>query len=257
MTVMVVFIHTYNFSVYSVSAQKAWGINNFVYYLQTIVDAICVIAVPGFFMISGYLFFRALTRQNLFDKIKRRLKSLLIPYIIWNILYFLFYFCVSNLPILSRYMNEEHYSIFNLSTLVSVFSLYPADSPLWFVNRLILLLLLSPFFLFVFKRHKVVAMCLLTVIFIACTIIGANKYHFLYEMFVFYFPGYIAVNCPQLAEKEYSKKIRLIMLFVWLTYILSVAFFPNFKYSQYGLTLLFESGLFVSFWILINKDKKT
>lgn len=45
------------------------------------------VAVPMFFAISGVLFFNGVTSiKDCFPKIKKRIKSLLIPYVIWNII---------------------------------------------------------------------------------------------------------------------------------------------------------------------------
>ncbi len=52
-------------------------------------QGICRIAVPCFFLISGYLFFKKLEDWNLDmwkGKMVRRVHSLLIPYVLWNIL---------------------------------------------------------------------------------------------------------------------------------------------------------------------------
>ena len=52
---------------------------------QTLVKVV----VPVFFMISGYLFFNNVERWNLHvygGKLKRRLWTLFLPYVVWNIL---------------------------------------------------------------------------------------------------------------------------------------------------------------------------
>ena len=46
------------------------------------------IAVPLFFIISGYLFFRSgFMIRTYTDKLRRRVRTLLVPYILWNLLY--------------------------------------------------------------------------------------------------------------------------------------------------------------------------
>lgn len=55
-------------------------------YVRTV---ICGVAVPTFFCISGFLFFRKIKEWDWIiygQKIKRRINSLLIPYICWNLL---------------------------------------------------------------------------------------------------------------------------------------------------------------------------
>ena len=48
--------------------------------------------VPAFFFISGYLFF--LSKKSYGKKLKDRIHTLLIPYILWNLLLLLFYLIV-------------------------------------------------------------------------------------------------------------------------------------------------------------------
>lgn len=43
--------------------------------------------VPFFFMISGYLFFRTYQSCKWREKLQSRVKSLLVPYLLWNIFY--------------------------------------------------------------------------------------------------------------------------------------------------------------------------
>ena len=64
------------------------------YWLQTCLgDGICRIAVPSFFFISGLLLFKSIDyfRLDVFwDKINKRIKTLLVPYFLWNLI---FVFC--------------------------------------------------------------------------------------------------------------------------------------------------------------------
>ena len=53
------------------------------------------IAVPFFFLISGYYFFKGLDKWDATiwkDKIKKRIGSLLVPYLLWNVIAFAGYF---------------------------------------------------------------------------------------------------------------------------------------------------------------------
>ena len=52
-------------------------------------EGICRVAVPIFFLVSGYLFFVKLEEWNTniwIDKLKKRVKTLLIPYVLWNLI---------------------------------------------------------------------------------------------------------------------------------------------------------------------------
>lgn len=50
-------------------------------------------AVPAFFLISGFLFFgmqNTFTKEDYLKKIKKRISSLVIPYVLWNCIYILY-----------------------------------------------------------------------------------------------------------------------------------------------------------------------
>lgn len=82
------------------------------------------VAMPTFFVMSGYLFFAnadTFNRDIYKQKIGRRVKALLIPYIIWNLLM------------------AVKLKTFNLSIFVS-----PANMPLWFLRDLMIVSLLTP-----------------------------------------------------------------------------------------------------------------
>ena len=91
---------------------------------QTLVKA----AMPMFFFISGYLFFGNVEKwnwQTYQQKIKRRGKTLLIPYIIWNLL----------MAVMLRPFSP------------SIFC-EPANMPLWFLRDLIVVSLLTPIYIY-------------------------------------------------------------------------------------------------------------
>lgn len=81
-------------------------------------------AMPMFFVISGYLFFANVEKFNkniYWQKIRRRVRTLLIPYFIWNLL-------------MAVKLNAFNLSIF----------WKPANMPLWFLRDLIIVSLLTP-----------------------------------------------------------------------------------------------------------------
>lgn len=51
---------------------------------------LCIVAVPNFFLMSNYLFYNNIVEQSYdlyFGKIRRRLKTLIIPYVSWITIY--------------------------------------------------------------------------------------------------------------------------------------------------------------------------
>ena len=87
-------------------------------------ETLVKVAMPTFFVMSGYLFFVNVTEWNAktyWNKLRRRVKTLLIPYIIWN----------SAMAVKLK--------SFSLSIFIE-----PANMPLWFLRDLMIVSLLTP-----------------------------------------------------------------------------------------------------------------
>lgn len=104
-------------------------------------------AVPVFFLLSGFLFY-GVRSDGYKQKLKRRVKTLLVPYILWNTLALLL-LLVKKTPLFCRFFPS--YQNFDL-TLPNIFVGYfvmpplgfPYDYVLWFIRNLLIVLCLSP-----------------------------------------------------------------------------------------------------------------
>ena len=90
MAFMVICLHTQLFYV-----DELWSINGglFDVFIIYLCKVICPIAVPSFFFISGYLFFKGLedwNHQVWKRKMTKRIKTLLVPFILWKVLLMLY-----------------------------------------------------------------------------------------------------------------------------------------------------------------------
>lgn len=121
-------------------------------------DVITAPVVPLFLIISGYLYFNKCTladgfnKESYLKKTKNRIKSLLIPYLLWNLLVFLFFTVIFSLTSGSDVMQKDGYKrladyefidfIKNFWALDSTGM--PIDGPLWFIRDLFVVSLFSP-----------------------------------------------------------------------------------------------------------------
>lgn len=133
------------------------GANVFHFITELISHHICPIAVPCFFIFSGFFFFANLNEGQfdlhwLANKWKRRLRTLLIPYLFWNlfnvvaILLVSALFNIFNFPVTSNPMSAvQQGPLFWFLT-------GPIDFPLWYLRDLIGLSLLAPLFYLLFKN---------------------------------------------------------------------------------------------------------
>lgn len=57
---------------------------------------LCSSALPALFLISGYLLFCNFSLDSWLQKLKNRVKRLLVPYLAWNFLFVVFYIIAAN-----------------------------------------------------------------------------------------------------------------------------------------------------------------
>ena len=146
------------------------------------------IAVPCFFIISGYLFYVHLCDWNWrvwLNKMKRRLWTLLIPYLLWNIMPFLYIFflklaafVLEGKPLTSMitYVDSKGWHIFG--------DLYPSHAdevnwlgfsrgwispynpPMWYLQCLIIVCLITPLIWWFLKNTRVWGVVFLAILFL-------------------------------------------------------------------------------------------
>ena len=134
----------------------------FNHYLQTVIsDKLGRCAVPLFYMISGYLFFQHTSSlDDVWRKIKRRVKSLLIPYIIAALFFPLFLLLIEQIPYAVK-MSNNGVILSELSkpikdVLIDLFVVKdggtsPLAFHLWYLRDLIIIVICSPI-LFLLKK---------------------------------------------------------------------------------------------------------
>lgn len=144
------------------------------------------ICVPLYFLISGVLFFRTeLTFESYKSKIRRRIHSLVVPYMVWNILALL-YSLAKSLPAFKPIcpnMPAPQWGFINViatfwNRFAGVFPAYgvenhslPQDGVLWFVRELMTVAIMSPCLFYLIKRLKiyfVMSLVILWYVFVPC-----------------------------------------------------------------------------------------
>lgn len=140
--VLVILIHVYS-ELTQIVAIDSYLISSLMRWISLIFART---AVPFFFLISGYFFFYGIEKFDLacyMGKLKRRVKSLLIPYIAWNTI-FLFLYAVKG--------NEVGYRDFWDGNGGS-----PICYPFWFIRDLMIVCVSSPIIYFIVKKLKYIA----------------------------------------------------------------------------------------------------
>ena len=137
--------------------------------LFTGTNGISGVAVPLFYFISGVLFFKSVNRvKDCISGIRKRIRSLLVPYILWNVIFVGWYLVMSIIPGISGFVNSDMLSHFSINTPIASLEyllLEPAGFHLWFLRDLILYVLVSPLIYVACKRFPLVALLLFFVLF--------------------------------------------------------------------------------------------
>jgi len=152
----VIYIHGYATTVnYAGGEIGTTNINALTDFTRVLISqGLARLAVPLFFLISGYLFFANFrwSQQTYVKKILTRLRSLLIPFLFWNILglaivalaqaipaiQFMPYFTGENNNVIANFTGFDY-----LNNILGL-KWYPIAYHFWFIRDLMLLVLLAP-----------------------------------------------------------------------------------------------------------------
>lgn len=220
----VLFIHSYN--------NPANPLNLFERFISFGLAEVCV---PTYFFISGYLFFKGIKQFDYVcyrNKIVKRLFSLFIPFVIWNLIpVFLVIFSNilqyiiqrSELNNLIVYLNnidwanlfwDDHYYMkdktFNIFGWPIKYT-FTHNGPMWYLRDLIVICILSPVIYLGVVKLRIIGLLLLGLLYILM-IYPYITLEFR-GIFLFYLGAYFAINKINLPPPSNRGAILLIFLF--------------------------------------------
>lgn len=233
-------------------------------------------SVPIYFFISGYVFFLGVqfTKEKYLQKLKNRVKTLFIPYVIWNViaLLFLFFF---RLPCFSSLLPNLHNANidFSLSAILNTFwdsskgvvtygsissVAYPQNFPLWFLKNLMIVVLCTPILYWLLKRTRYYLLLALGVFWFSLIYLDLKSFdHLTTAFFFFSFGAYMSVNKKDMLQEfgKYFKWSMFLYPLLALLFVLSVHYFPEASATIKRLNIFV--GLFfaynLSVWLLTHR----
>ena len=196
-SILVIWVHSYNVELFAGSARgPEWDRAAQIETFWSI--GIGQIAVPGFFLLSSYLFFRNFELSKLIGKWKSRLFSVAIPYAVWNVLYYLGYVIATRLPMVERVVGKEPIP-FHIEEMTNAILRYSYAPIFWYLFQLILLLVLAPV-IYGLVKQKVVGICYLALLITALYKGWGCGYPNTDALFYFSFAAFMAVHCREWLE---------------------------------------------------------
>ncbi|MFH0783968.1 MAG: acyltransferase [Pseudomonadota bacterium] len=149
----VVYIHAFSVKIdhagVTLGPEKINYLTDFVRILVS--QGIARLAVPLFFLMSGYFFFLGFTWswRGFSQKLATRAKTLLLPYLFWTVFGVGIRFLGWSIPVVKAYFTGEgtpltDYSIYDLTNAVLGLTRAPEAYHFWFIRDLMLLMIVSP-----------------------------------------------------------------------------------------------------------------
>lgn len=214
--------------------------------------------VPLFFLIAGFLFFVNMRRFNTdkyVSKLRSRARSILVPYLLWNLLTYFVY----NAPDLFHLLRIGEYGhafhLFFRHNFVNIFwgteigetctnsfgqsfyMTYPYDIPLWFLRDLMVMMLFAPLVYLFVKRTRIAGLAIL----FGCYLTRVwNPWFFLSSEAVFFFAlgAYFAIFGKSIIRT--AQKYRTPMFLTALLTLCSATYYDGiFTSTGYILTCVF------------------
>lgn len=164
-SILVVFIHVWPERV--AGDPTRWIMNSFKL-------SICKIAVPFFFVAAGYFLARHVNEQGWWRReCLKRVRSLVLPYLLWSLLYFLFKVGLMMIENVRAGLPLVQNILLSPSLILDAFILTfkPVNSPyallvLWFLGWLSILVACSYFFVSLLKRGRMLGCMYMGVLFL-------------------------------------------------------------------------------------------
>ena len=191
------------------------------------------VAVPVFFIMSGYLFFSNVKEWNLTvyrEKMQRRVKTLLIPYLIWNLLMAvkLKTFSWSMFWVYWKPAGAQIDWLGNEQLMTA-----PANMPLWFLRDLIIVSLLTPIIYIGVRKLGYWLLGLLTICYLSgiCAFISGLS---AYAVYFFTFGAFLSIRKMDLMETMKEYELPAYMLSV----VLAIAMMCTYHTSVFSSLML-------------------
>lgn len=191
-------------------------------------------AVPLFFFLSGLLFYKDCEWKDLPHKLYRRIFSLVIPFLIWNLFFVTVFWAISKFPFIAEKMNRPAELNTIKDWLLAIW--HTKYTPLWFIKYIIIFNLMSPAILLAIK-NKYVGAAVVIAILIISDIQSWNSYKAILYWMPVYLSGAIlgrhlysnGKNQEHSIFADYSNNTRLAFLVALSVVLVATYFVALFK----------------------------
>lgn len=240
--IMVVILHSYNIDIKQ-GGKILYFEKGFNWIFQNFIsNGITRIAVPLFFIISGYLFIlkRKYNFSEFLLKMKKRLRTILLPYLLWTLIGLLFYLILQSFPQSQPFFTKKLIKDYTFLEWLNAIFNEPIPYQLWFLKDLIIMVLLSPIIFFLVKKIK---LFFLFAVFLFW-IFNQDSIFLKSESLLFFSLGMYLSFFDAIIIEQKTKKVKLYVV-LWLLLIILKTAVGFYDYSEIIETLLLKSSILI------------
>ncbi len=260
LALMVVILHVFAWSSTIDSGWEHLDTFRMVNYARAInIAAFADTRVPLYFFMAGYFFFKvnAFTPDVYFRKLRNRVHSLLIPYILWNTISIAIIIMVFGLLYRNDSVSKLNISVSSILNCYWIYdgalrgkpvALYgfPLDGPLWFVRNLMIVVITTPLLYICLKRAGKLLLSLLGIVWIFQHYLP-NPFvtSFITAYFFFSLGGYISIGRVNIIAILRKRKYLLYAIYIACSIFLFLYMVPTIGSHYKGYPSCKGAGLYV------------
>ena len=185
-------------------------------------------AVPMFFMLSGISFFKEYNNKKYITKIKSRIFTLVIPYLLWNTVW-MFWEIFCSYSFISKFSApNEPFPLTITSILKGVF-FYGCNIPFWFIFDIIVFSFAAPV-LFLIIRNKYIGISAVLGLSVASLFgiyIPTDLFYYPMSIVFYLIGGIIGYHFFHNASQKSSKPMQIVSAILLSAYILAKNIVPS------------------------------
>ncbi len=260
----VIFIHNYATSVQFAGGVEI-GVNeasSFSIHLRNFIsDGVARLAVPIFFLLSGYFLFlnTKLSWTIFLSKVKNRVKSLLVPFLFWNLFVLAFLAFAQNFDLTKQYFSSskvliKDFTVFDYLNAMFGLTTSPIAFQFWFIRDLMCLVLISPLIYFCLKSIPRIFLITLFLFFITET------WHIyiprINAIFFFSIGMYLAKRSNLFVFDNYGGKFILVYLIILTIDVFTKQFSFNYQIHNIGILVGIPAAIYLTKYVTNYTNSK-
>ena len=166
-------------------------------------------AVPMFFMLSGISFFKGYENSKYLSKMRSRIFTLVIPYLLWNTLWMLWdIFC--SYSFLSKFSAASEPFPLTLTGILKGVFFYGCNTPFWFMFDLIIFCLAAPAVFLIIKNKYVAVVSIvgLSVLSLFGIHVPTNLFYSPHSVIFYLIGAAVGYHCFDFISQKASKGMQ-------------------------------------------------